>query len=148
MDIRTVFFGFDQGADYALDALGLTEEDGLETAVVLSLFTDRRAQQDDPLPDGADRRGWWADGTGDDGRDRIGSRLWLLWREKQMPAVLVRARQYAEEALAWLVTDGVARRVDVQASNPRRSLLRIDVGIYRPDAPPVRYRFDAFWSAA
>lgn len=148
MDVRTVFLGFDQGADYALDALGLTEDDGLETAVVLSLFTDRRAQQDDPLPDGADRRGWWADGTGADARDRIGSRLWLLWREKQLPAVLVRARQYAEEALAWLVTDGVARRVEVQASNPRRSLLRLDVGIYRPDAPPVRYRFDTFWSAA
>lgn len=148
MDIRTVFLGFDQGADYALDALGLTEDDGLETAVVLSLFTDRRALADDPLPASADRRGWWADGTGDDARDRIGSRLWLLWREKQMPSVLVRARQYAEEALAWLVTDGVARSVDVLATNPRREVLALEVGIVRPNAPPVRFRFEQFWSAA
>lgn len=145
MDIRTVFLDFEHGADYALDALGLTEDTGLETAVVLSLFTDRRAASDDPMPDGADRRGWWADGLGSDARDRIGSRLWLLWREKQLPSVLVRARQYAEESLAWLVTDGVARRVEVLATNPRRELLRLDIGIERPDAPPVRFRFDSFW---
>lgn len=147
MDIRSVFIDFEHGADYALDALGLTEDAGLETAVVLSLFTDRRAASDDPVPDGADRRGWWADGVTGEAGDRIGSRLWLLWREKQMPSVLVRARQYAEEALAWLVTDGVARRIEVQASIPQRDVLRLDVAIDRPDAPPVRYRYDNFWRA-
>lgn len=148
-DIRTVFFGFDQGADYALASLGLVADDGLETAVILSLFSDRRAEPDDTIPDGSgDRRGWWADAWPASEGDRIGSRLWLLHREKQLPSVLARAEEYAREALAWLVEDGVAEAVEVVASNPRAGILAIDVAIARPVAPVARYRFDAFWSPA
>lgn len=146
-DIRTVFIGFDQGADYALDALGLAADDGLETAVILSLFTDRRAEADDVLPDGGgDRRGWWADAFPGVKGDRIGSRLWLLHREKQLPAVLARAEDYAREALAWLVEDGVAESVAVTASISRAGILGLAVSITRPRSPTVQYRFDAFWS--
>lgn len=142
-DLSTVFMGFDAGADYALGALGLAEDDGLETAVVLSLFTDRRAEEDDALPGGGDdRRGFWGDVPG----DRIGSRLWLLHREKQTPAVLGRAQQYAREALTWLIDDGIASAVDVVASIPRGGILALEIGITRPANPPIRYRFERFWS--
>ena len=44
----------------------LQGDDGLMTAVIISLFTDARAHDDDPLPDervgvSSDRRGWWGD---------------------------------------------------------------------------------------
>ena len=44
----------------------LQGDDGLFTAVIISLFTDRRANADDPLPDERicalpDPRGWWGD---------------------------------------------------------------------------------------
>jgi phage gp46-like protein len=47
-------------ADLALIDNDLASDRGLETAVLLSLFTDRRAQPDDVPPSGdpADRRGW------------------------------------------------------------------------------------------
>ena len=71
-------------------------------------------------------------GGGSASGDHIGSRLWLLSREKQLAGVLERARHYAEEALTWLVEDGVATAVQVTATNPRQSLCPIPANIARP----------------
>lgn len=147
-DIKTLFIGFDQGADYAIGALGLTTEDGLETAVILSLFTDRLAEPGDTIPDGTtDRRGWWADVFADMPADKIGSRLWLLYREKQTLAVVNRAREYAQEALAWLVDDGIAKSVQVTASIVRTGVLGLGVEVTRPDKTVSQYRFESFWKS-
>jgi len=147
-DIKTTFISFELGAVYLQDALGLAEDDGLETAVIISLFTDRRAEDDDAIPDGTqERRGWWGDDFNEDAADRIGSRLWLLSREKQLAEVLNRARQYAEQALRWLIDDGVAESVDVVASIPRAGVLGLQVAIQRPSEPVIRYQFESFWSA-
>lgn len=147
-DIKSVFLSFEQGVDVVKDSLGLVEDDGLETSVIISLFTDRRANDDDVIPDGSnDRRGWWADEFNDVKNDKIGSRLWLLSREKQLTSVLVRAKQYAEESLKWLVDDGVAETVTVATSIPRSGILGLEVDIRRPQHPITRYRFDTFWSA-
>ena len=43
-DIRTVFVDF--AGDWTISGAALQEDDGLETAVVLSLFSDRRAEGD------------------------------------------------------------------------------------------------------
>lgn len=146
-DIKTTLIDLEQGADYLLDSLGLAEDEGLETAVIISLFTDRRANADDVIPDGStELRGWFGDAFNDDDHDQIGSRLWLLSREKQLPSVLVRAQQYAQEALQWLIDDGVAQSVEVVASNPRDGILALAVSIYRPLQPVTQFRFDAFWS--
>ena len=112
--------------------------------MLLSLFTDRRSEDEDG--ERPDRRGWWADGLAEDG-DRFGSRLWLLAREKETAAVLSRAEEYAREALAWLVEDLVAERVEVAASIPRRETLALVVTIYRPTQDPARYRFGNVWAA-
>jgi phage gp46-like protein len=131
---------------------GLDEDEGIETAVVLSLFTDRRAQPGDPLPVNAqlagtpDRRGWWGDTFPNVPGDRIGSRLWLLNREKEMPAVLARAREYAMEALQWLIEDGIARSVNVTAEVVRRGVLGLAIEIVRSDKPVAQYRFEHFWN--
>ena len=138
--------------DCGMEAGDLVAEGSLHTAVILSLFLDRRADDDDILPNGSDdRRGWWADtvasmtdygiGGGLASGDRIGSRLWLLSREKQLAGVLDRARYYAEEALAWLVEDGVATAVRVVATNPRQGWLTLEVTITLPDTNEYRETF-------
>lgn len=147
MDLRTVYDSESRSADLLLAGPQLATDDGLETAVVLSLFTDRRAALDDLLPDStADRRGWFGDGFADVDGDRIGSHLWLLAREKQTNEVLQRAREYARDALRWLIDDAVARAVDVQASWLRQGVLLLEIDIRRADAAPVRFRFENFWS--
>ena len=46
--------------------------------------------------------------------DRIGSRLYLLKREKNLPKVRERARDYALEALAWLKDDELVTGIDAE----------------------------------
>lgn len=140
------------GPDCGMEAGDLVAEGSLRTAVILSLFLDRRADDDDILPNGSDdRRGWWADtvapmtdygiGGGLASGDHIGSRLWLLSREKQLAGVLDRARHYAEEALAWLVEDGVATAVQVTATNPRQGWLVLEVTVTLSDTSEYRETF-------
>ncbi|MBI2236352.1 MAG: phage GP46 family protein [Magnetospirillum sp.] len=118
--------------------------DGLETAVAISLFTDRRARADDVLPDGAngDRRGWWADVYLD---EPIGSRLWLLGREKQLASVLTKAREYCEEALGWLVRKKYAQKVVVETFVPRNAVLGIHVEIHRRDGTVWTNSYEYHW---
>lgn len=143
-DVRIVWR--DLGGDVQLQGFDLARGDALKSAVIVSLFTDRRAEPDDVLPGSVeDRRGWWGDAFPDVAGDRIGSRLWLLSREKQLGSVIERARQYAEEALAWLVEDGIASRVAVTAEAPRTGLLALGITIERPKLPDVEYRFSTAW---
>ena len=146
-DIRTIFIDYEKGADWLLQRPGLAGDDGLDTAVILSLFTDARAREDDDTPAPDDLRGWWGDAFAARSGDRFGSRLWLLGRRKQLPSVLAEAKGYAEEALAWLIEDGIASRVEVDAFIPRDGILGLGVAITRPDGQPVRYRFEALWAS-
>ena len=149
MDLRTVYDSGNMRCDWLLAPPQLDTDDGLETAVVISLFTDRLAEPGDVLPDNTgQRRGWWGDSFPDTEGDRIGSRLWLLSREKQLPAVLERARAYAREALAWLVEDGVARGVEVEAEFQGIGTLAMEVTILRATDGPLRFRFEAFWGVS
>ncbi|MDH4319866.1 MAG: phage GP46 family protein [Desulfobulbaceae bacterium] len=137
-----------QMIDIGLAGYDLTTDETLQTAVILSLFTDRRADPDDELPDGtADRRGWWAEALDGIEDDRIGSRLWLLAREKQTAEVANRAREYAEEALQWLVDDGVAAKVIVTTEWIAMGALGMLVEINKPDATKLTYKFDNIWEA-
>lgn len=135
-----------RGCDLALDGNDLQLDDSLQTSILISLFSDRRARADDVLPgaDG-DRRGWWADAYPQIEGDQIGSRLWLMSREKELAEPLHRAKEYAEEALAWLVTDGIAARVQVITSVPRRGVLGLAVALKRLDGGVENYQFNRLW---
>ena len=125
--------------DIALEGADLVRETGLRTAVLLSLFTDRRAESGD-IPESEDPRGWWAD-TIDAGDDRIGSRLWLLGRSKQTTHVPVLAEEYVREALEWFVEDGIADRVDVSATWAGPGRLCIEPAIVRGGQTRFREAF-------
>ncbi|QPT08575.1 phage GP46 family protein [Sphingomonas paucimobilis] len=133
--------------DLALTGGQLATDDGLRTAIAISLFTDARAAEDDVLPEGgADRRGWWGDVVPPVEGDTIGSRLWLLRRSKITAATVQRAREYAAEAVAWLLADRVASTVEVETEAQRPDRLAIGVIVTRPSGPE-RQRFDYVWSA-
>jgi len=129
--------------DIAIDAPDLKSDDGLRTAVIISLFSDMRAEDDDELPDGTDnKRGFWADGWPDIEGDKTGSRLWLLSRSKETTDVLVRAEEYAIEALQWLIDDGVAVSVDVTAEHVERTLYGLLIIIKLVTGGSVEYNLD------
>jgi phage gp46-like protein len=146
-DLKTTFIDMNHRADLALDAFELATDDGLDTAVLLSLFTDARARDDDTLAPGqTDRRGWWGDAYAE-ATDNFGSRLWLLHAAKQLQESLTKAREYAEEALAWLVEDGIAGRIEVETWIVRDELMGMLVRIHRPDGTTSAQRYDVLWSA-
>lgn len=149
-DIALVWDAELERADIALAAGGLLLDEGLKTAVTISLMTDARARDDDNLADGdaahaGDRRGWWGDlPLEGEAATPIGSRLWLLRRAKANEGTRLRALPMAREALAWMVQDGICQRVDVQAelqgSPPDR--IALGVTLRRGGASP---RFDLLW---
>lgn len=131
--------------DLAIVDNDLAPDEGLRTACLISLFADRRAEDDDQLPvEDGDRRGWWGDQFAEQEGDRIGSRLWLLERAKRTEDLVPSAEEYAREALAWLVEDRVASRVDVAAELEPRGLA-IDVTIRKPDGDEANFRFSHVW---
>lgn len=116
--------------------------------VYISLFSDARADDGDELLSAADgkrdRRGWWAEGLAGDG-DRFGSKLWLLVRAKESAETRARARDYAEDALRWLVEDGIAERVDVEILSPELARCGIVVRVYRGDGRAVTLTYPRLW---
>lgn len=134
--------------DLLVENNDLVRDDGLRTAMLVSMFTDRRAHENERLPDGeTDPRGWWADTFPDVPGDETGSRLWLLHREKQTAETAARARLYAMEALQWLIEDGVATNLDVSASWTAPGVLTIEVIVYRPGDVREVFTFDDVWKA-
>jgi len=116
------------------DSGELVKDNGLETAVLISLFTDQRVSKGQVPSGQISQRGWWADEFLGDG-DAIGSKLWTVTdrgKANQATAVVIQTR--AKQALEWMIEDGVAESVDVTAQ--RVGTFRIDftVKIKRPGA--------------
>lgn len=101
----------------------------LQTAILISLLTDRLADASDDTDDG-NRRGWWGDLEQD---YRIGSRLWLLRRQKLTTQVALKAEDYAREALQWMTDDGVVSSLDVEAWIVMPDRLYMTIAYRRPD---------------
>lgn len=127
----------------------LEVDDGLETAVLLSLFTDAPATLDELAAAGLTReqnRGaWWGNDYPDVDGD-MGSKLWLLERAKRTDETLARARDYATEAVAWMITDGLASQIPITTAwYQRTGFLVLGAQMYRPGDLQPRWR--RVWNA-
>lgn len=143
-DITTFWPPGAAGGDWAMAGADLATGLDIQTAVVISLFTDREAGADDLIPDGTqDPRGWCGDAGGE---TRIGSRLWLLDRAKATQQALSDARAYILEALQWLIDDGVASRVEATVSWIGAGALGAVVTVLKPDGAALVVRFDNAWN--
>jgi len=111
---------------FTLQEMPDNEYTRLQTAIAISLFTDARCSVDE-LPDGeTDQRGWWGDQFLATGKS-IGSKLWLLRREKLTAAVVSRARGYAADAVKWLVEEGQVVAINVTAERIGNDTLAFQV---------------------
>lgn len=133
--------------DWTLAVGDLQTGQDLETACLVSLFTDKLATPDFTPTDGSsDRRGWWADPYND---QPLGSNLWQLERAKKTRDTLGLARRYAEDALTWLVDDGVAKQVIVNTAwlgdAVGSTFLGIGIAIVKPDGALTRFTFGWAW---
>lgn len=117
---------------------------GLETAVVISLFTNKRVGDDELPKNEQDRAGWWADETLP-GNDQIGSLLWVIAKKTITENVITKAQEYCVEALRWMIVDGVAKSVDVIVTREGINSIWIGVSITKPDN--VVYKYKMLWNS-
>lgn len=98
-------------ADYQFDGTDFVFDTTPASAMVFSLFADRRARPDDPLPSVVTdwsrpstlsaKRGWVGDFLSASG-GLVGSRLWLLKRRKATEGTRQAAIGYGTEGLQWM----------------------------------------------
>jgi phage gp46-like protein len=116
--------------------------DPLTRAVVISLFTHRRADPDDnaDVP-----MGWWGDTWPVVANDRYGSKLWLLQRSKLTNALVNTVRTYLRDALQWMLDDGVVSRIDIDIQRTGINELGNRIVLWHRDGP-VTFSFNDLWS--
>lgn len=132
--------------DIAIGGDDLVSEEGLRSAVMISLFTDARARDDDEIPDGSnDKRGHWGDAYED---DSMGSRLWLLERAKETQDTLRRGKEYASEAVRWFIEDGIAKSTNAETYWLRSSVMAIVIIITMLDGSTFEDLFEYELKAA
>ncbi len=129
--------------DWELIGAQLSGDADLDTAILISLFTDAQANPDDAIPDGSnDPRGWWGDLDED---YAVGSRLWLLSRAKQTGETLALAQDYIAEALQWLIDDGVVAAFDITTEWTAAGLLGARVVAYKQNGTTVALNYNWVW---
>lgn len=139
-DLRIVWDPAAARGDLAMAGPALETGHDLETAVLVSIFTDLTADPGDILRPGdvADPRGWWADSlTG----DAVGTRLWQAFGRPANQDTLNWARDQAEKALAWMVEDGVAASVAVETAWVARGALGLRITITEPGGRRTAYSY-------
>lgn len=141
-DIRTLWPPPDgSDADWVVVPGDLQQGDDLQTAIYISLFTDRLARDDDEI-DGTDRLGWWGD-TGE--AYPIGSRLWLLRRQKLTSQVAGKAEDFCREALQWLLDDSVVSSITVQSRMVYPRTLLLGIAYQEPGKTAQSVKYSWVW---
>lgn len=120
----------------------LETEDSFDTAIIVSLFTDARANESEVL-EAAKRRGWI-------GNERtpgieIGSKLWLLEQSRLTRSVMNQARDEARDALRWMVDDDLAVSIGNARAFQEEGKLLLEVTIQRTTSE-VEKRLFELWS--
>lgn len=120
----------------------LLADNGLENAVLISLFTNRYVPSEDLPPNVESNEGWWADGISDPADDRIGSRLWVFDRVGKINTDTRNGMVDAcEEALEWMIEDGIAKSVSVSGEVVFGERIDLSIEIVRPDAANNFFQF-------
>lgn len=136
------------GPNAPLNAYGLAADHALNTAILLSLFTWRRAEPYDTLPSGTDPQGWWGDDTDlQDSEAPLGSRLWLLIRSPLNADTARKAQDYAYEALQPLIDQGaVAKFVCTATIDQVQGYLTLAVDAYSQAGQLIySQKFERIW---
>lgn len=130
--------------DIGIDSDGdLTKEDSFDTSILLSLFTDARADESEQaIPEM--RRGWWGNLFED---YEYGSKLWLLDQAKRTQSKLNQSKSYAENALNWLVDDNYAKSVNI-ASNFIENGLKLNITLERLNSKDQNLTFNLWEGSA
>lgn len=129
---------------------GLASTAGLATAIILALFSDKRAP-DHAVLDGTDRGGWVGDRIdvrADLGETDLGSWIWLYEREKLTADLPQKVRDAAIDGLEPIRRQGAVARFDVAVEMyPEDDMLDLLVDAFSQDGSRIyAQRFSLLWN--
>lgn len=135
-----------EGNLYRASDGGLLLDDGIETVVMISMFTDCRATVDDGIKAGDDMGGWWFDVYSETPGENTGSKLWTLYDSTLSDETVNKVQTYADEALAWMVDEGAATSATTVATRVEDGVQCVTT-ITRPgDTSPFVLNWEAFFA--
>jgi len=121
----------------------IVADNGLETAVIISIWSNRRVKEEE-LPFGkTQKEGWWGDMYPEKDGDKIGSKLWTLNPEKTTNETLKKSEDYTKECLNWMIDDGIASAINVLSEYNSSKHLVTKVQIVKKDGEEER--FSVLW---
>ncbi|MBN9459065.1 MAG: phage GP46 family protein [Bosea sp.] len=129
---------------------GLASRAGLATAILLALFTDKRAPEHVVL-DTADRGGWFGDRIDvreDLGETDLGSWIWIYERSALTADLPQKIRDAATDALEPIRLQGAVARFDVAVDMDRAAeTIDLFVDAFSQDGTVVfSQRFSILWN--
>ena len=128
--------------DLVIENGDLKADNGLETAALISIFSDRRVTFEELPSSETDRRGWWADLISEPANDEIGSRLWTLERiGKVVETTAVEMKSILTQAFEWMIEDGIAAKVVVDAFINGPNEIKGTARIFKPDGDNIPFKF-------
>ena len=144
MFFNSLFYG--EFGDVQIEDGDFILDGGLETAVLISLFSDARVSPDESRDQfNGEIRGFWAEkliGF------NLGNKVWLLDRSKLTNNVLRLSEQYNKEALQWMIDEGIAARIETVSlkSTTRPNTMQWYIAIYKPEGGVEGFKYDIPWN--
>ena len=116
-----------QRADLVVENGSFKQDPTLESVVLVSLLTNRRADESAGIPLADDRQGWWGDFVASPPGEEYGSLIWLYSIGNTTTEVAEQIRREANARLQWLVKDGLLQKIEVTAEydDERRLILTV-----------------------
>lgn len=113
MGKREIKLEMSNGAfDVVIENGDFANEDGLDTNIWVSLFSDARADISQvAAPE--NRRGWLGNLVSEVTGRQLGGYLWLAEQRRLNQNTLNEILDYIRKSLEWIITDGIALKIDV-----------------------------------
>ena len=102
---------------------------GMETAILMSFYCERRADSSE-VANPIYQRGWWGNQFSENTGYEIGSKNWLLYQSRNVPETATRATLYNQEAFQWMVEDNLLDSVQVSTIQTTNNI-RINIDFIR-----------------
>jgi len=127
--------------DLVIESGQIKFDDGLETPVFISAFSDRFVELEALKAFETDSKGWWADLISEPTDDFIGSRLWTIERAKTNSATALRIEDALKESMQWMIDDGIAESIVVSSEIVDSEEIVGRVEIQKPSGDDIPFKF-------
>ncbi len=116
LDLTIEKRGTNKFYDLAIDETtgDLETTDGLETAVILSLFAEKRASRSEIAAPEL-RRGWWGNLLSTVENYEMGSKVWLLEQARLNQETINSSNTFVQQGFEWFIEDSLLDDVIVSS---------------------------------